>query len=87
MGACYRAIIYPCDPLWRINVFDVAVHKQFGLYEGIKLELRGNAEGLMNHPNFSAPNTDPSSSLFGRVNTTQTGQEERRIFVGLKLIF
>ena len=48
---------------------------------------RGEAEGAMNPPNFEAPNTTPSSTLFGQVTTTQTGQEERRIFVSLKLLF
>jgi hypothetical protein len=33
------------------------------------------------------PNLTPTSTLFGTVNATQTGQEERRIFVGLKLLF
>jgi hypothetical protein len=51
------------------------------------VQLRGEAEGVMNHPNFAAPNMVPNNSLFGTVNATQTGQEERRIFVGLKLLF
>jgi hypothetical protein len=63
------------------------VFKTFRLYERLRLQLRGQAEGVMNHPNFAAPNLAPTSSLFGSVNATQTGQEERRIFVGLKLIF
>jgi hypothetical protein len=49
--------------------------------------LRGDAEGATNTPNFNPPNTAPANSLFGQVPRTQTGQEERRIFVGLKLIF
>ena len=51
------------------------------------MELRGDAEGIMNHPNLAAPNVNPASTLFGTVNATQTNQEERRIFVGLKLVF
>lgn len=57
------------------------------MQEKLTLQLRGEAEGAMNHPNFSPPNTVPTSTLFGTVNTTQTGQEERRIFVTLKLMF
>jgi hypothetical protein len=70
-----------------INVWDLSVHKNFVIYERVRLQLRGEAEGATNTPNFAAPNVVPTSSLFGRVNGTQTNQEERRIFVGLKLIF
>jgi len=41
----------------------------------------------LNTPNFSPPNTAPANTLFGQVTNTQTGQEERRIFVTLKLLF
>lgn len=70
-----------------INVWDMSVNKNFQIFEGLKAQLRGEAEGAMNTPNFSPPNTVPTNTLFGQVTNTQTGQEERRIFVGLKLIF
>lgn len=70
-----------------INLLDFSLFKNFPVYERIKLQLRGEAEGLLNHPNFAAPNTSPTSTLFGQIAGTQTGQEERRVFVGLKLIF
>ncbi len=70
-----------------INVWDLSVHKNFKVFEKLTAQLRGEAEGAMNHPNYSPPNTSPASTLFGRVTTTQTGQEERRIFVTLKLLF
>ncbi|MBI3209387.1 MAG: carboxypeptidase regulatory-like domain-containing protein [Candidatus Solibacter usitatus] len=70
-----------------INVVDLSIFKTFRLHEKFRLQLRGEAEGAMNHPNLSAPNVNPASSLFATVNATQTGQEERRIFVGLKLLF
>lgn len=70
-----------------INMWDLGLIKNITLREGIRLQLRCEAEGAMNTPNFAAPNTTPTSSLFGQVTATQTGQEERRIFVGLKLIF
>ena len=70
-----------------INVWDISAIKNFRLPEGFRLQLRCEAEGAMNHPNFDPPNTTPTSSLFGKVSSTQTNQEERRIFVGLKLIF
>ena len=69
-----------------INVWDMSVQKNFTITEGVRVQLRGEAEGATNVPNFSPPNTAPTSTLFGQVTATQTGQEERRIFVGLKLI-
>jgi hypothetical protein len=70
-----------------INVWDLSVQKNFRLWERLTAQLRGEAEGAMNTPNFSGPNLTPTSTLFGRVTATQTGQEERRIFVGLKLLW
>jgi len=70
-----------------INVWDMSILKNFQVHEKLKVQLRGEAEGATNTPNFSPPNVAPASTIFGQVNNTQTGQEERRIFVGLKLIF
>jgi len=70
-----------------INVWDMSVQKNFRIWEKVTVQLRGEAEGATNTPNFSPPNTAPPNTLFGRVTSTQTGQEERRIFAGLKLIF
>jgi len=70
-----------------INVWDMSIQKNFQIFEGLRVQLRGEAEGATNTPNFSPPNTAPANTLFGQVAATQTGQEERRIFVGLKIIF
>jgi hypothetical protein len=70
-----------------MNLTDLSLFKNFRLHERVKLQLRAEAEGVMNHPNFDPPNVAPTSSLFGSVTRTQTGQEERRVFVGLKLLF
>ena len=71
-----------------INVWDLSLQKTFPLREGVRLQVRAQAEGAMNHPNFAVPNTTPTSTLFGRVSGTQgAGQEERRLFLGLKLTF
>jgi hypothetical protein len=42
---------------------------------------------VTNHPNFAAPNAAPTNVLFSQVSATQTQQEERRISLGLKLLF
>jgi len=71
-----------------INILDLAVHKNFPLRERFTLQVRGEAEGALNHPLFNPPNTNPTSTLFGMVSATQTaGDEPRRIFVGLKVLF
>ncbi len=70
-----------------MNIWDFAARKDFRLRERIKLQLRAEAEGATNTPNFAPPNVDPTSTLFGQVTATQSVQEERRISVGLKLLF
>jgi len=70
-----------------INLWDMSGFKSFVIREGMKLQVRAEAEGALNHPNFSAPNAAPTSTLFGTVNGTQEGEGARRIFIGLKLIF
>jgi hypothetical protein len=70
-----------------INMADLSLFKTFRVKENLRLRLRGEAEGVANHPNFNPPNLTPSNSLFGVVSRTQTAQEERRVFVGLKLLF
>jgi hypothetical protein len=70
-----------------INVRDLSAHKNFEVWERLTLQLRGKAEGAMNSPNFAGPNLAPTSTLSGRVTGTQTGQEERRTFAGLKLLW
>ena len=61
--------------------------KSFVIHEGFRVQFRCEAEGVANHPNFAAPNTVPTNTLFGQVSATQTQQEERRISLGLKLLF
>jgi hypothetical protein len=70
-----------------INMADLSLFKSFRVKETLRLQLRGEAEGVMNHPNFNPPNMTPNNSLFGVISRTQTALEERRIFVGLKLLF
>ncbi len=70
-----------------INMADLSLFKTFRVKEKLRMQLRGEAEGVTNHPNFNPPNMTPNNSLFGVISRTQTAQEERRIFVGLKLLF
>jgi hypothetical protein len=70
-----------------INVWDLSAHKNFIVRERLTVQFRAEMEGAMNTPNYSPPNTNPVSTLFGQVTNTQTGQEERRLFVTLRLLF
>ena len=70
-----------------INLWDIGLFKNFHLWEAVRLEVRAEAEGALNHPCFGARNITPTSTLFGRVTSTQEAEGARRIFLGLKLIF
>ncbi len=48
------------------NNFDAAISKNFVITERIKLQLRGDAVNVLNHPNFDCTNTDLNSGVFGR---------------------
>ncbi len=48
------------------NNFDVAVSKNFALTERIKLQIRGDAVNVLNHPNFDGIVTNGNSSRFGQ---------------------
>jgi hypothetical protein len=70
-----------------INIWDMSLFKNFRIHEKLSLQLRGEAEGALNHPNFDVPNTNPTSTLFGTITGTQSGEGERRVFVGAKILF
>jgi hypothetical protein len=67
------------------NYWNGALYKQFAFRERLKLQLRTEWEGALNHPNFAAPNATPTSTLFGQVTAIQG--EARRIWIGMKLMF
>jgi hypothetical protein len=54
------------------TVWNASIFKRFPISERVKLEFRGECYDVMNHPNFSDPNTTPTSSAFGTV-TGQAG--------------
>jgi hypothetical protein len=65
-----------------INDWDVSVIKRIRLTpERMKFELRGEAKNLMNHAMFNPPVTDPTSSLFGQVTSTQGNTGQRVVWV------
>jgi hypothetical protein len=67
------------------NNWDLSIIKNTRLREGMQLQFRGEAINALNHPQFTAPNTSPTSTAFGRV----TGEFAwpRVIQFGLKALF
>jgi hypothetical protein len=63
---------------------DLALSREFKLYEQLTLGARVEAFNLLNHPNFGGPNPNIASSTFGQI----TGASDPRILqVSMKLIF
>jgi Carboxypeptidase regulatory-like domain/TonB dependent receptor len=50
--------------------FDVAIHRDFPIREGIKLQFRSELFNILNHPNFGPPNAQFGGTGFGL--STQT---------------
>ncbi len=52
--------------------WDFSLSKKFIITERINASLRGETFNAFNHVNFSAPNTNPTDTNFGRITTTQS---------------
>lgn len=68
----------------RSQISNFAVRKNFSVRERLRLQMRGEAFNVLNHPNWSNPNLTPTSSSFGRVQG-KTGN--RDIQLALRLDF
>jgi hypothetical protein len=78
------------------NSINVSLTRAFNLSESIRLQLRGDAFNLFNHPNFDNIVTDLASSQFGQAtelvhdgSTSQAdpGSISRRFQLGARLTF
>lgn len=67
-----------------VNQVDLGIHKSFTLREDIRLQFRSEFFNLLNHTNFTAPNTDRSSTAFGTIRGTLA---PRQLQFALKLMF
>ena len=63
---------------------DLAVSREFKLYERLTLDARAEAFNLLNHPNFGSPNGNLSSSTFGQI---RSASDPRILQAAMKLIF
>jgi hypothetical protein len=52
--------------------WDFSLSKKFIITERVNVSFRGEAFNLFNHVNFSAPNTNPTDTNFGRITGTQS---------------
>jgi hypothetical protein len=64
------------------NNWDVSVIKNFRIRERLNFELRGEAVDAFNTPIFAAPNTTPTSTLFGQVTNTIWSEQRKITLVG-----
>jgi hypothetical protein len=67
------------------NNLDTSIIKNTQLKEGVQLQFRVEAINALNHPQFSVPNTTPSSSAFGQV--TATWASPRTVLFAMKILF
>ena len=68
-----------------LNNWDISMVKNTNITEKLRMQFRTEFVNAFNHPQFSNPNTTPTSSSFGRV--TSTTQWPRTIQFGAKLLF
>jgi hypothetical protein len=72
---------------------DLGLHKFFNLTEKAKLQIQARASNVLNHPNFSTPNTNISAESFGQITGTIGGRYDslgaaaRVIRIGFRLDF
>jgi hypothetical protein len=68
-----------------LNGLDAGIAKNRRIREGVTLQFRADAFNALNHTQFGAPNTTPTSSDFGVITTTS--QQPRVIELSLRLTF
>ena len=69
----------------RQRLCDLSVIRNISLNESTRLQLRAEFLNAFNHPQFSDPNLDPTSSSFGKV--TSQANLPRNVQLAVKLIF
>lgn len=66
---------------------DFALYKDFVIRERYKIDLRGEAFNLMNHPDFGNPGTNASVPTFGVISSTLVSPLPRNCQVSLRFTF
>jgi hypothetical protein len=68
-----------------IQIFDAVLMKNVAIRPGQRLEVRIEAQNVLNHPVFGDPNTSFGSTSFGQITGTKVGA--RQMMFGLKYHF
>lgn len=68
-----------------VHSWDVSMIKRFQVTERVQFQVRGEFLNAMNRTHFAAPNTSPTSTLFGQV--TGSSGFPRQVHVGGRLMF
>jgi hypothetical protein len=68
-----------------ITVFDAVLMKSVAILADQRIELRIEAQNVLNHPVFGDPNTSFGSTSFGQITGTKVGP--RQMMFGLKYHF
>jgi hypothetical protein len=68
----------------RVNNLDAVISKVFVVRDRVRIQYRFEVYNAFNHVRFSAPNADPTSSNFGKVNPTEENNA-RVVQMALKL--
>ena len=69
-----------------INNFDVSLFKNFRIREGLRAQFRMETFNTLNHVQFAAPDTTPTSTTFGTV-TGEKGHGQRQLTLAIKVMF
>jgi hypothetical protein len=75
------SIYQPGFQNWNLNM-----KKTFVVNEKNRFEFKADAYNFINHPNWAAPNLNPTSSQFGEVTSTPTSNY-RNLQLGLSYSF
>ena len=66
--------------------WNLSLKKAFPIAGGVRAEFTADAYNFINHPNWSGPNLNPTSSQFGEV-TGKSTSNPRTIQVGLHIYY
>jgi len=88
----FGSYIRNCPTRWsnvrasRVNNVDAVISKSFSIRERVRVQYRFEVYNGFNHVRFGAPNTDPTSASFGKVDPTEQNNA-RLVQMALKLYF